>query len=168
MRTILSAATLSLLLVSPVALTAQDQQSPCTDPEYRQFDFWLGEWEVQNPDGNVVGKNTVTSRLSGCLLTEEWESVRGGLGFSINYYDNATGTWTQTYRDSTGNIVQWPDLVGGIVDGKMVLESVLGAEPMARWIWTPIGEDRVRQMAETSSDGGKTWQVVWDSYYVRK
>jgi hypothetical protein len=25
----------------------------------------------------------------------------------------------------------------------------------------------VRQMAETSSDQGETWTVVWDSYYVR-
>ena len=149
---------------------AQDApaQNPCTADEYRQFDFWLGDWEVQNPQGQVVGENTITSRLNGCMLTEEWESVRGGQGFSINYYDNVKGTWTQTYRDSTGNIAQWPDLVGGIQDGKMVLESVPGAEPMARWIWTPVEKDKVRQMAEVSNDGGETWQVVWDSYYVRK
>lgn len=169
-RILTAAFAIFVLALTFTPATAQDQPAakPCSSAEYRQFDFWIGEWEVQNPDGQVVGRNVIRERLDGCLLTEEWESVAGGKGFSINYYDNEAGTWTQTYRDNRGRIALWPDLVGGIRDGAMVLESVPGAQPMSRWVWTPMSDDKVRQMAETSQDGGKTWQVVWDSYYIRK
>ena len=46
-----------VLFVTPVSAQAPTVQAPCSAPEYRQFDFWLGEWEVQNPQGQVVGKN---------------------------------------------------------------------------------------------------------------
>lgn len=156
-------------LLSATSTTAQEPSTPapCSAPEYRQFDFWIGQWEVQNPKGQVVGKNSITQRLDGCLLLEEWESVRGGKGLSINYYDDRDGTWTQTYRDSSGKIATWPDLKGGFRDGSMILESVPGDHPMSRWVWTRIDKNKVRQMAESSEDGGKTWTVVWDSYYVR-
>ena len=31
-----------------------------------------------------------------------------------------------------------------------------------------IGPDTVRQLGETSMDGGKTWQVTYDLTYTRK
>jgi hypothetical protein len=141
--------------------------APCASEEYRQFDFWLGTWDVVSPDGKPLGKNTVERILDGCLLTESWESATGSQGFSINYYDRDTGTWTQTYRDNRGDVSAWPDLTGGLRDGAMVLESRADPESWSRWIWTSMPDGRVRQMAETSSDQGATWTVIWDSYYVR-
>lgn len=168
-RTATMLATLALVLThGPAAAQEQPTEKPCSAPEYRQFDFWIGKWEVQNPDGKVVGKNTIRKRLDGCMLTEEWEGVAGGKGFRINYYDDQQDTWTQTYRDNRGRIASWPDLVGGVRDGAMVLESVAGGEPMSRWAWTPISKKKVRQMAEVSEDGGQTWKIVWDSYYIRR
>jgi len=32
---------------------------------YRQFDFWIGDWPVQNPAGKQVGDNLVTSEQDG-------------------------------------------------------------------------------------------------------
>ena len=84
---------------------------------------------------------------------------------SINYYDNQEKIWTQIFRDNSGNISQWPTITGNFVDGSMVLESAEDAQPRTRWIWTEEDDGRVRQMAESSSDGGDTWTVVWDSYY---
>lgn len=146
---------------------AEKRLTPCASDEYRQFDFWLGTWDVESPQGQALGRNTVESHLDGCLLTERWESVTGSLGLSINYYDRETGTWTQTYRDNAGNVSAWPDLSGGLRDGAMVMESRATPESWSRWTWTPLPDGRVRQMAETSSDQGETWTVVWDSYYVR-
>jgi hypothetical protein len=34
--------------------------------------------------------------------------------------------------------------------------------------FTRIDENRVRQLGENSSDGGKTWTVAYDLLYVRK
>lgn len=169
---------LMTLATSTAALPATAQGGPedsqgerpgaaCTSEEYRQFDFWLGTWDVESPQGRPLGTNTIERKLDGCLLTERWESMSGGKGFSINYYDRDTGTWTQTYRDNAGNVSSWPDLSGGLRDGAMVLENRDDPERWIRWTWTPLPDRRVRQMAETSSDQGETWTVIWDSYYVR-
>src|SRR5690349_18647336 len=42
-------------------------QTPCTAPEYHQFDFWLGTASV-TADGEFNGTNDVTSELDGCLV----------------------------------------------------------------------------------------------------
>ncbi len=141
--------------------------TPCATAEYREFDFWLGSWTVFSPQGQQVGTNEITETLDGCMLIERWTSASGGQeGMSINYYDRDKGTWTQIFRDNSGNIAQWPELVGGLDDnGAMVLESSPDAQPRTRWIWTAEDDGSVRQMAESSSDGGESWTVVWDSYY---
>jgi len=45
---------------------------PCAAPEYRQFDFWIGDWNVYGPDGSLAGTNDVTRELDGCVLQEHW------------------------------------------------------------------------------------------------
>jgi hypothetical protein len=85
---------------------------------------------------------------------------------SINYYDRDEGTWSQIYRDNSGNVTRWPELVGGLVDGVMVLDSGADTSPRSRWKWSQEPDGRVRQMAEQTTDG-ETWNVVWDSYYSR-
>lgn len=148
--------------------TALARIIPCNTPEYRQFDFWLGSWEVQNPQGQVVGRNTISELSDRCILFEDWEGTSGHKGLSLNYFDPRDRTWNQIFRDNTGNIAAWPDLKGGFLNGSMILESPTGIEPRSRWIWTKISEDKVRQMAESSGDGGETWTVIWDSYYIRQ
>jgi tetratricopeptide (TPR) repeat protein len=142
--------------------------TPCTGEEYRQFDFWIGAWNVVGPQGQALGTNRVDESMDGCMLIENWVSALGGQkGMSINYYDNVKGTWSQIYRDNSGSIAQWPELVGGIEDGAMVLDSGPDTNPRSRWKWSKESDGRVRQMAESTTDGGETWAVVWDSYYVR-
>ena len=142
-----------------------ERLTPCTSEEYRQFDFWLGDWTVFSPQGQEVGTNVVTSALDGCALIENWTSAAGGKGMSVNYFDRDKGTWSQIYRDSSGNISQWPELVGGLVDGAMVLDSGPGSSPRTRWKWSLEDDGSVRQMAESTTDEGETWNVVWDSFY---
>jgi tetratricopeptide (TPR) repeat protein len=142
--------------------------TPCNGPAYREFDFWIGDWDVQNPQGQVVGHNTISALLDGCLLFENWTGLGGSKGISINYFDFRTAKWTQTYRDNTGNIGTWPNLIGALVQGAMTLETAPGETPMSRWVWTRVDDNKVRQMAEVSTDDGETWAVVWDSYYIRQ
>jgi hypothetical protein len=33
---------------------------PAWPRKYRQFDFWVGDWDVLDPAGNVVGTNKIT------------------------------------------------------------------------------------------------------------
>ncbi len=141
--------------------------APCSAPEYRQFDFWIGNWEVRDPAGNVVGSNNVTIHLDGCMLMENWLSGAGHAGMSMNYFEPTDSSWNQIFIDNTGAPSSWPPLKGKLVDGKMVLSSPAGISPQTRWTWSKTDDGRVRQMAEQLGDDGKTWSVIWDSFYSR-
>ena len=81
------------ILIATVPLTplcaAPVPAAPCSAPEYRQFDFWLGDWDVTNPAGKPVGHNHVTQEYGGCVLQEHWSGSGGSLGSSFNIYDPA-------------------------------------------------------------------------------
>ena len=65
---------LSLLLIPLLAPSAQSQELrsvPCSDPEYRLFDFWVGEWEVE-ANGKLAGHSQITRTLGDCVIFEEW------------------------------------------------------------------------------------------------
>ena len=143
--------------------------APCRSPEYRQFDFWVGDWEVQDPAGNIVGHNLVTLEQDGCLIVEHW-TANGGVqtGTSFNYYDIRDRKWHQLYLDNSGNAGAFPAMSGEFEDSKMVLLTNEPNTPISRWSWYTLAPNKVRQMAEQSSDNQKTWQITWDSVYVKK
>jgi len=146
-----------------------DAVAPCKSSDFRQFDFWVGDWEVQDPAGNVVGQNLVTLEQDGCLIIEHWKDAGGvQTGTSFNNYDIRDKKWHQLYLDNSGNAGAFPAMAGNFTGGKMVLLTDDKSTPLFRWTWYTLAPDRVRQMAEQSSDGQKTWQIFWDSVYVRK
>ena len=143
--------------------------APCKSPEYRQFDFWLGDWEVQDPAGNVVGHNAVTAEQDGCLIIEHWTATGGAqTGTSFNYYDIRDKKWHQLYLDNSGNAGAFPAMSGELIENKMVLLTNDANGPTSRWTWYTVSPNHVRQMAEQSTDNQKTWQITWDSIYVKK
>jgi hypothetical protein len=138
-----------------------------TEPvETSQFDFWVGEWEVLDPEGRVVGHNSITRLLGGRALSERWSGAGGVGGASLSSWDAARGRWHQTWMDSTGSTLL---LDGGLVDGAMVLEGDAPDDEDAsrqqrhRITWTP-GDGEVRQVWEVSDDGS-TWSVAFDGRY---
>ena len=138
---------------------------PCSSPEYRQFDFWLGDWDVAEK-GKPAGANRITPILGGCAVREEWKGVSGLTGTSLNMWDSTKKRWSQTWVDDKGNVLV---LVGGRQGAKMVLE---GEKPAgkgtirSRITWTPTSGGHVRQLWETSTDGGKTWTNEFDGDYA--
>lgn len=142
---------------------------PCSSAAYRQFDFWLGEWNVLNTEGNFAGTNQITAIQGGCVLFENWAGAKGLTGNSFNMYDAADQKWHQTWVDNRGGRL---DLAGGLVDGKMVLEGEAPdrQDPTKRVkhrvSWERKG-DNVRQLWQASRDGGKTWSVLFDGLYGR-
>ena len=151
---------------------AQQQQAPpnCAAAPHRGFDFWIGTWDVFNPQGQQVGMNTITPDLNGCVLHESWQSMGSAhRGFSYNIYDRTSQQWHQTWVDNSGLLLL---LDGGVDHGAMVLRGTTtnrqGQEVMNRITWTPFTPDSVQQLWETSSDGGQTWNTVFDGRYVRR
>jgi hypothetical protein len=142
--------------------------NPCkARPEFRQFDFWIGEWLPKNPQGVTVGTSSVQLILGSCILFENWETPVSA-GKSFNVYDVRDGKWHQTWVDAKGNMTHY---VGGLVDGRMVLESesiASGRKAIARMTFSKLANGDVRQHGENSTDEGKTWTTTFDFTYVRK
>ncbi len=146
----------------------QKPPKPCSLPEHRQFDFWIGEWDV-TVSGKQAGTNSIQPILGNCVLLENWAGNGGVSGKSFNIYDSAKGKWQQTWVDSGGNVLE---LYGGFNNGAMQLAGETagkdGKKTLQRITWHPIDNDRVRQHWEQSQDGGKTWSTAFDGLYTRK
>lgn len=157
--------------LQPVAAQQNAQQSaPCEDDErFREFDFWIGHWEVTTGQGQFAGTNRIEKEEQGCMLRESWTSRNGGTGTSMNYFDPAKGKWVQVWVAAAGYSI-W--LEGGLEDGAMHLVGTIvgldGTSGPLRGTWTPLPDGRVRQFFEQSNDEGETWEPWFDGYYKRK
>lgn len=145
---------------------AQEAPQQCVGEKHRQFDFWLGDWEVHSPTGQYQGANRIELIEGGCVLQEHWMGAQGGTGTSFNIYDFTRDRWHQTWVSGTMLLV----LEGALHDRSMVLEGeTVGREGDAvhhRITWTPLGADSVRQHWEQSADGA-AWRTVFDGLYTR-
>jgi hypothetical protein len=150
--------------------TMSVQAFPCAHQEgFRDFDFWIGEWDVHLANGNQAGTNVIKSIERGCALTEHWTSANGGTGMSINYLDKASGEWVQVWNSANGGQI---NIRGGMTDDGMLLEGYIhyvnnGTTAPFRGLWTLLPDGRVRQYFEQSNDEGKTWVPWFEAFYTR-
>ena len=144
------------------------QAPSCDSAEHRQFDFWIGTWNVTE-GAQPAGQNTIESDLRHCALFESWRSADGSRGRSINFYDQDRRRWHQTWIDDRGAALE---LDGGLIGGSMVLE---GERPDARGTgtihhritWTPERDGTVRQLWQTKTSAQSNWETVFDGTYSR-
>lgn len=166
------AAVSAALLTWSCSAMAQLPASPpaCTAAEHRQFDFWIGRWEVFTPDGKKAGENHIEAIDGGCALIERWRGNGGFSGTSLNSWDAQARQWRQHWVDNQGGLLQ---LAGGLDGGSMVLSSSgpdpdqPGATLRQRILWTALSDGAVRQHWQTSRDDGATWGTAFDGRYVR-
>lgn len=156
-----------LLLAAPVAAQKPAAKPACSDSVYRQFDFWLGDWNV-TMNGNQAGTNNITLEEEGCLLHEHWVGSKGGTGQSFNFFDRTTGEWTQVWVDNQGGNLH---LTGRFSGNQMQLTGTApgpdGKPAQQRLTFTRNADGSVRQLWESSGDG-KTWTVAFDGLYRKK
>lgn len=159
-----SSSTISAPTPAPTAAA-----KPCTAAEHRQFDFWIGDWDVTNPAGKSAGSNVIKPILNGCVLHESWKGNGGFTGESFNAYDASRKAWHQTWVDGTGGVLI---MDGRFENGSMTLsDKDLPGKATAAVIneisWTPHADGSVRQHWQVSQDGGKTWATSFDGKYVK-
>jgi len=158
------------LLLAPAAIHAQGQAG-CKAPEYRQFDFWVGDWVVTTPQGKTAGTNRIERIINGCVLQEHWSSSNGGDGTSLNMWDAASGKWHQVWMDAGGNLLELAGKLEGAnmgLTGEHATPGKAGSTTIERVTWTPNPDGTVRQHWESSTDGGATWTDSFDGIYARK
>lgn len=143
--------------------------NPCkASPEFRQFDFWIGDWDVKAPGGQPAGSSSVQLILGQCIIFENWTSGAGSNGKSFNIYDVNDKKWHQTYVDDKGTFSHY---IGGLVNGEMVViaENIVGGKKtLAKMTFSKLSNGDVRQHGENSNDDGKTWTTSFDLTYTRK
>jgi hypothetical protein len=164
----------------PFLETLDRHARPCRyDAHYRDFDFWIGAWDVRPSNAPATGpaaENIITEEYEGCVLQEHWKpggpGSSGGGGSSFNIYDVTRKMWFQTWVDSTGGLHEYH----GNLDAKGNM-AFIGETPGApgqpprvptKLTFFRIGPDQVRQLSEVSTDGGKTWTTNYDLMYMRR
>lgn len=193
MKKLIGCVCITLLWVNPafsstaksvVNSQAASPPKPCMQNNtYRDFDFWLGEWDVYGnyeKTGVNFGHNSITQSESGCLIMEHWRGVKGSTGTSMNYYDGIVNQWVQRWVSAGGTVI---DYSGGLIasegvhadkgskamrlEGKIYYASSQQQPQIRdfRGTWTPLKKGVVRQLFEESTDAGKTWTVWFDGYY---
>lgn len=166
-----------LLIIITISLTSiVYSQKPCSRPEYRQFDFWIGEWEAYGLNGQKAGDSKISLILDSCIILEEWTSatINRGIryaGKSFNTYNASTKQWQQTWVDNAGGSTEY--LKGKFENNKIVFTTdpfYFSKDTMAlrRLTFYDLGKEKVRQHGEISKDNATTWITEYDLEYRRK
>ncbi len=170
-RNVLIASVFLAFAASGLTVRAQSPgKNHCAAPQYREFDFWAGDWNVTDTHTKKpVGTNTVTHELGGCVLQEHWKGSDGSVGTSFNLYETSTRRWHQSWVDNAGGLLL---LDGGLHGKEMILSGTTtgkqGKSVMQRITWTQLPDGTVRQHWIASSDHGKTWKDAFDGIYKKK
>jgi len=160
-----------IVLVALSLNVSAQQTAPCSTEQHRQFDFWVGEWQVKNINDEIVGNSKIEVISNDCALLENWKSTRGTEGKSLNYYSILDNKWHQKWIGANGIPIEF---FGTYNAEKKALEysgegvGQGGVPLLNKLTFYHLSDDYVRQLWEQSVDSGKTWTTVFDGHYRRK
>lgn len=172
----------SLLFISPAFTFGLNQDiTSCDSPEAHQFDFWIGEWNINQKiiqkDGNWLetkAHTSVSTILNGCALEEHWkgdvkffwlnmQDVKPMKGFSLRYYDEKEKNWHIYWLDNF-NPKLGKGSTGNFKDGKGEFfseTSTPNGNRISRITFSDITDDSVHWDLAISNDDGKKWTTIW-------
>lgn len=165
-----------LLLASATLLTsavaAQPAPPACSAPEYRQLDFWVGDWRARWTDAGgkaQEGRNSIARILGDCAIEERFDGSPGTplKGRSLSIYDGRAKVWRQTWADNQGGVFV---LTGGPQGADFVLETASfgdGGKSRFRMLYTDITPNSFTWDWLRTDDHGKTWKSSWRLSYER-
>jgi hypothetical protein len=153
----------------PISAHAQPTPSGCRMPEHRQFDFWVGRWDVYpTRKDKLVGHSVIENLYGGCVIRENWMPLSGTEGGSLNTYDPEDRRWHQVWMDAANGHVSFDGVYAG---GKMMLTGSWrgarrpGQEGLVRMTYSRLDGGAVRQSGEISTDNGASWKPFFDFTY---
>ncbi len=148
-----------------IVTRARQNAKPCTAAsEYRQLDFWLGEWDVERA-GQKIARSSIQIILEECVIFENFYAFNGYSGKSFSVWNARDKHWEQHYADTSGAIRSF---TGSLAGDRMVFFRRGQGQGVTRMTYVREGPDKVRQLVEVSTDGEKTWSVGFDGLYVRR
>lgn len=171
MRILLAAAA---MLAFTASANAQQQTPPCSTPEFRQLDFWVGVWDARWEASQGIpagtGTNTITRAYGNCVIQEDFDggpSTGGLIGHSVSTYHAPAQQWRQTWVDNQGGYFA---LSGGRVGDIFILTSyrINTNTPVQRMVFSDITENSFTWRWQASADAGATWTDSWVIHYTRR
>jgi hypothetical protein len=143
----------------------------------RDFDFWMGRWNVHN--------RYLRTRLAGSDDWDEFEATSvarplldglgnedefrtdydgGFIGMSFRFYDPAKERWAIYWADTRRSGLLDPPVFGsfsgdtGVFEGEDVHDGRL---IRVRFVWSRVTTPTPRWEQAFSADGGATWEPNW-------
>jgi hypothetical protein len=161
-----------LFLLSGLSALPQTGNSPCAccGDEYKQFDFWVGDWVVYT-NAEMIGFNKITKIEGDCILRENWKSVVSShTGSSYNFYDRIAKKWKHVWIGSDGVTLE---VKGEFKDRKMAMtgdeyRDEKGNRIINKITWYVNNDGTIRQVWEQSKDGGQAFSTQFDGLYRRR
>ncbi|HYM76689.1 MAG TPA: hypothetical protein VE377_11985 [Candidatus Dormibacteraeota bacterium] len=173
--------TIAILSISLMAVpaihgsqAAPAPANPCAAPQQKQFDFWVGEWNLtwpgEKPGETGHGTNSIKRTMDGCVVQENFsgDDSMHLRGTSVSTFDTNSSRWKQTWVDNEGGYL---DFTGEFKNGQMILQREAvrnGVKILQRMVWKNITPNEFDWSWEDSRDGGKTWEVNWPIHYKRR
>lgn len=165
-----------LILFCPLCVFSQSVAE-----KQRQFDFWLGEWDVnlrvRQKDLSWKDQHRAVARiypiLDGKAVLELWSENRQGInGYSLRYYNPSKDRWDL-----------WLNWAGKNRSGTIGMECLFRHKraecfserkidektvQLSRYTFSDITADTLRWDDAFSRDGGRTWTNNWIMEFTRK
>jgi hypothetical protein len=141
----------------------------CTAPQYRQFDFWVGDWDTFDEGNSTasVARTHVDLIAAGCAVHELYEQNDGLIGDSILSFDPVRKVWQQTWVTNYGSLMV---VSGTLRDDTLTLEGEShvrdGKTLRQRISWKREGSG-VRESSVWSKDDGKTWTEAFNVLFEK-
>jgi hypothetical protein len=129
----------------------------------RDFDFWVGDWDVSWGDGKH-GTNVISHLFDGCAILEQFDG-RPGVdlrGASVSIYDGESARWRQTWVDSERNYMPFE---GAFADGVMDLRTTRD-RVVYRMLWRDIQPETLHWLWQCAANDA--WETLWELHYVRR
>jgi len=163
----------------PVSAPAPAIAQACAGPEYRQLDFWVGDWTVaihaRAKPGveqwqDTHGTQHITHTLQSCVIEENFsaEPPVQFAGRSFSTFDAIAKKWRQTWVDDSGGYLAFtggPEADGFALYGEP--RELAGVKFQMRMVWSKITHDALRWEWQRSEDNWATNQLMIGIDYTR-
>lgn len=148
---------------------AATASSCASNPQNRELDYWIGNWNIGAPGSSGNAHSTVSLSLDKCLVVENWDGGRGHSGENVFGYSADDKSWYGLFADNEGRVHVFTS--GKVSSGSAQFEGASrgenGETVLNRVKIVRVNPDAVEQTWQKSSDNGATWEIVFRGEYSR-
>lgn len=140
--------------------------------EYRQFDFWVDEWDVRPfATPNAIPTCPQHDRTRKRKLYDCWELLHKRLlyGQEFQYLRYLGKKWRRFWNNNFGQVIQYEgeyDEKEKALKCRSVSRNSQGQKVLGKMTFYNLSPDKVRQLWESSTDDSKTWTGTFDGLYT--